>query len=73
MNITEARAARAAVIARRTELVIIAQATAKGREAWRMVEEADWAVDFAQHQVEDACRAAMPDARFCDVMAEALR
>lgn len=61
MNSNEARKNLTAAIARRTELVEIAQ-TLTGRKrtaAWKAVEDADMEVDFAARQVEMAVRSEM--------------
>jgi len=73
MNTTTARQNLTAAVARRSELVAIAQ-TLTGRKrtaAWKAVEEADMDVDFAARQVEFAARAEMPGATEAEIQTAA--
>ena len=73
MNTTTARQNLTAAVARRSELVAIAQ-TLTGRKrtaAWKAVEEADMDVDFAAREVEMATRREMPGATEAEIQTAA--
>lgn len=73
MNSNEARENLTAAVAKRTELVGIAQALTgrKRTAAWKAVEEADMDVNFAARQVEFAVRAEMIGATEAEIQSAA--
>ena len=74
MNTTEARQNLTAAIAKRTQLVKVAEALTgrKATAAWKAVEVASWDVDLAAREVEMATRREMVGATEAEIMTAAL-